>query len=89
MWFVYILRCRDGTFYTGITTDVEQRVKTHRSGKGSKYVAARGVDKILYTLRVESKQEAARIEYAVKQLEKFDKLIFFREHSHLEYSAFD
>ncbi len=88
MWFVYILRCLDGTFYTGITTDVDRRVETHKSKKGSKYVARRGVDKVLYTLRVESKQEAAQIEYRVKQLEKFDKLAFFRTHANLNYSAF-
>jgi len=89
MWFVYILRCLDGSFYTGITTDVDRRIKIHRSNKGSKYVARRGVDKVLYTLLVDSKQEAAQIEYRVKQLEKFDKLAFFREHASRHYSAFD
>lgn len=89
MWFVYILRCLDGSFYTGITTDVDRRIQTHKDKKGSKYVARKGVDKVLYTLCVDSKQEASQIEYRVKQLEKFDKLAFFRQHPQCNYSAFD
>ena len=41
-WWVYILRCGDGTFYTGVTTDVLARLETHRSGKGAKYTRSRG-----------------------------------------------
>ena len=40
-WYVYILRCRDGTFYTGITTDLARRLKTHNQGKGARYLLRR------------------------------------------------
>ena len=42
IWYLYILRCKDGTLYTGITTDVEKRLEAHRSGKGAKYTRGRG-----------------------------------------------
>ena len=41
-WKLYILRCGDGTLYTGITTDVEKRLEAHRTGKGAKYTRGRG-----------------------------------------------
>ena len=37
IWYLYILRCKDGTLYTGITTDVEKRLEAHRTGRGAKY----------------------------------------------------
>lgn len=52
-YYVYILRCRDGSLYTGITNDVAHRLRLHRSGKGAKYTRAHP-------------PEAARLEYAIK-----------------------
>ena len=48
-WYVYILRCGDGTLYTGITTDVQRRLQMHRSGKGAKYTRCRQPLELVYT----------------------------------------
>lgn len=79
-WFVYLLKCQDGSVYTGITTDVQNRMDTHKSGKGSKYVASKGFDKVLFVIEADDRSSASKIEYAVKQRNKFDKMQFFREH---------
>lgn len=48
VWYLYILRCRDGSLYTGITTDVEKRLNQHRTGKGAKYTRGRGPLELVY-----------------------------------------
>ena len=48
-WFVYILECKDGTYYTGTSNDVEVRMETHAKGKGSKYVCRRGFKRLFFT----------------------------------------
>ena len=48
MWYLYILRCKDGSLYTGITTDVEKRLEAHRTGKGAKYTKGRAPLKLRY-----------------------------------------
>ena len=48
MYFVYILRCKDGSLYTGITTDVERRFAEHKSAKGGHYTAAKEAEEVLY-----------------------------------------
>ena len=50
-WCVYILECQDGSFYTGITNDLEKRMNTHKSGKGSKYVKIKGFKRVLHTIK--------------------------------------
>lgn len=80
MWFVYILECRDDSLYTGITTDVERRMKQHKSGKGSKYVRRKGFSRVLHSIIADSKSEALKIEYKIKQLERNDKITFFMQH---------
>ena len=49
IWYLYILKCGDGTLYTGITPDVEKRLEVHRSGKGAKYTRGRGPLELCYT----------------------------------------
>ena len=71
--FVYILRCADGSFYTGYTTDPERRTKVHNSGKGAKYTRARRPVELIYTEAFEDKAEAQRREYAIKQLTRAEK----------------
>lgn len=88
-WYVYILECADDSFYTGIAVDVDARMQAHKDGGGSKYVASKGFKRLLYVLEVSSRSEASKVEYAVKQLEKFEKLVFFREHDSLVFSAFE
>ena len=71
--YVYILKCADGTFYTGYSTDPERRMKVHNSGKGAKYTRARRPVEIIYTEEFEDKAEAQRREYAIKQLTRAEK----------------
>ena len=73
-WYLYILRCADGSLYTGITTDVERRLEEHRSGKGAKYTRGRGPLELVYREVCSSHSDALKREYAVKQLVRKDKL---------------
>ncbi len=66
MHFLYILRCKDGSLYTGIARDVPARVKLHRTGRGSKYVKSRGVKKLVYTETLESLTAAMKREREIK-----------------------
>jgi putative endonuclease len=85
-WYVYILECWDESLYTGITNDLDKRMQTHKSGKGSKYVRNKGFKKLLYTIKVNDKVEAAKMEYQIKQLQRNDKITFFIKHPNLDYS---
>lgn len=71
--FVYILRCADGTFYTGYTTDPERRTRVHNTGKGAKYTRSRRPVELIYTEEFDDKVEAQRREYAIKQLTRAEK----------------
>ena len=77
MNYTYILRCRDGTLYTGWTNDIEKRVKAHNEGKGAKYTKARLPVKLVYSEEFETKAEAMKREYAIKRMrrEAKEKLI--------------
>jgi putative endonuclease len=72
-YFVYIVRCSDGTYYTGSTNDPEKRVARHNAGKGAKYTRSRGPVVLLWSKRMPSWVEAAREEYRIKQLSKKQK----------------
>ena len=73
-WFVYMLRCADGTLYTGITTDVQRRLEEHRAGKGAKYTRGRAPLTLVYQESAEDYSHALRREYAIKQLSREEKL---------------
>ena len=79
-WYVYILRCGDGTLYTGTTDDVERRLAAHRSGKGAKYTRGRGPLELVYTEELSDKSAALKREYAVKQLRREEKEKLICEH---------
>ena len=72
-WELYILRCGDGTFYTGIARDAEKRLEVHRSGKGAKYTRGRGPLQIVDRERCPDHGTALRREYAIKQLSRDEK----------------
>lgn len=72
-WYVYMLRCGDGTLYTGVTDDVERRLAAHRAGKGAKYTRGRGPLELVYQERVPDKSAALRREYQIKRLPKQEK----------------
>lgn len=73
-YFLYILRCGDGTLYTGITTDVERRLAVHQSGKGAKYTRGRGPLAVVYREECGDKPAALRRELEVKALSRQEKL---------------
>ena len=73
-WYVYILRCGDGSLYTGITDDVKQRLAAHRAGKGAKYTRGRGPLELVYQEEQPDKSAALRREIAIKRLCRQDKL---------------
>ncbi len=74
LWYLYIIRCKDGSLYTGITTDVKQRVAKHKSGTGAKYTRGRGVAKLVYTEVHKSRSAASKREYQIKSLTRQEKL---------------
>jgi putative endonuclease len=74
MNYTYILKCCDGSLYTGWTTDLKKRVKTHNEGKGAKYTKSRTPVSLVYFEEYETKQEAMKREYYIKQLDRKDKL---------------
>lgn len=67
-YWVYILECSDGSYYTGIAKDVEKRLSVHKNGKGSRYVASRLPCKLVYTQLLDSKSDALRKEIAIKKM---------------------
>lgn len=72
-WKLYILRCKDGSLYTGITTDVAARLEVHRSGKGAKYTRGRGPLELVYTEECGDHSAALKREIAIKQLTRQQK----------------
>ena len=72
-WYLYILRCGDGTLYTGITTDVEVRLEAHRSGKGAKYTRGRSPLELVYSEKCGTHSDALKREWAVKAMSKEEK----------------
>lgn len=72
-WVLYILECKDGTLYTGITDDLERRLAAHNSGKGAKYTRGRGPLKLRYLEDCPDRSAALKREFAVKQLTKAEK----------------
>jgi putative endonuclease len=73
-WFVYILNCADGTFYTGITNDLDRRIKAHNAGTASKYTRIRRPVSIVYSEEVETKGDALRRELQIKRLTRSEKM---------------
>ena len=67
-FFVYLLRCSDGSFYCGWTNDIEKRVRAHNTGKASRYTKSRRPVKLAYFEKAKSKSGALKREYQIKQL---------------------
>lgn len=72
-WFVYILECRDGTYYTGITDDICRRLAVHNAGKGAKYTRSRRPVTLRYQVRCPNKSQALRRELQIKKLTHTEK----------------
>jgi putative endonuclease len=73
-WFVYVVRCADGSLYTGISTDVEARVAAHNAGRGARYTRARRPVEVIHVERKRSQSTAAKREAAIKALPRARKL---------------
>ena len=71
--YVYIVRCRDQTLYTGWTNQLEKRIEAHNAGKGAKYTKARRPVELVYFETFEHKSEALKREYQIKQLKRSEK----------------
>lgn len=73
-WSLYIVRCRDGTLYTGITTDVARRLRQHADGSGAKYLRGRAPLQLVYLEAGHTRSSAVRRETRVKRLSRAEKL---------------
>jgi predicted GIY-YIG superfamily endonuclease len=73
-WWVYLLRCEDGTLYCGIALDVEARLKQHQDGKGAKYTRGRAPLELVYREACASRAAALRRERLIKRLSRAAKL---------------
>ena len=75
IWYVYMVRCNDGTLYTGITYDLEKRIEAHNSGKdGARYTRSRRPVKLVYSEEAGSKSTAAKLEYKIKKMTRAKKM---------------
>ena len=72
-WTVYLARCRDGTLYTGVTTDPERRLAEHNAGCGGAYTRARGPVVLVYREEARGRSDAIKREHAIKQLTREEK----------------
>lgn len=74
MNYTYIVKCSDGSLYTGWTNNLEDRLQAHNEGRGAKYTRSRRPVELVYYESVETKEEALRREYAIKQMDRAHKL---------------
>ena len=80
-YFLYILKCSDGSLYTGISTDVERRLREHMDGKGANYTRSRGVVGIVYTKEYSNRSSALKEEARIKKLSKEEKILLIKRHT--------
>ena len=82
MYFLYILRCRDGTLYTGITTDLTRRIEEHNSSQlGSKYTRGRRPVKLVYSQEFVDRGDSSKEEARIKSLSRAEKLTLLKTFS--------
>ena len=74
MYYVYLLRCADGTLYTGFTNDLARRLAAHNAGRGAKYTRGRRPVELVYWESFSNKSSALKREYAIKQCTRKEKL---------------
>ncbi len=73
-WFVYIVQCGDGSLYTGITTHLAKRLRSHAIGRGSAYVRSKRLSGVVYVERRMNRSTATRREWEIKSLTREEKL---------------
>ena len=74
MYYVYLLRCGDGTLYAGFTNDLARRLAVHNAGRGAKYTRSRLPVELVYWENFPNKSSALKREYAIKRLSRAEKL---------------
>jgi putative endonuclease len=79
VWCVYLLECKDGSFYCGVTNDLDKRMSAHQNGTGSKYVFRKGFSHLIASKECESRSDACKAEYWIKKLPKWEKLKWFEK----------
>ncbi|HIY19014.1 MAG TPA: GIY-YIG nuclease family protein [Candidatus Blautia avistercoris] len=79
MNYTYLVRCADGTFYTGWTNNLEKRMKTHNEGKGAKYTRGKRPVELVYYEGYKTREEAMKREYEIKQLSRQEKEKLIKE----------
>lgn len=80
-WIVYILKCADGTLYTGVTNDLKLRLRKHADGTGAKYTRGRGPYKVMLSEKYPSRGAAQTREAAIKALKKEQKMAIIAQKS--------
>ena len=73
MYYTYIIRCRDGSYYCGYTNNLEKRFEMHKSGRGAKYTRAHIAEELVYCESFETKSEAMSREWHIKQMSHAEK----------------
>lgn len=73
LWHLYLVRCSDGSLYTGISTDVERRFRAHEENRGARRLRGRGPLRLVYARVIGDRGQALRVEHRVKRLSKADK----------------
>lgn len=72
-YYLYMVQCADGTYYTGATNNLKARIKLHNAGRGAKYVRGRGPVALVYTKRYRNHREAVQAEARLKKLARSEK----------------
>jgi len=73
VWFLYLVRCKNGNLYTGISTNVERRFAEHQAGKGAKFLRGKGPLELVYQKKIGTRSEALKAEFAMKKVSKSEK----------------
>ena len=81
MNYTYIVRCKDDSLYCGWTNNLEKRIASHNAGTGAKYTKSRHPVELVYFETFDTKEEAMRREYTIKQLSRQEKLKLIKSHS--------
>ena len=83
-YYLYMVRCRDGTYYTGSTNDLAKRIAAHNAGRGAKYVRGRGPVRLVYARAHRDARSALRAEHALKMLTRKAKKALIAKAHHKE-----
>lgn len=83
-WLVYILRCADGTLYTGVTVDLERRLAAHNQGTGAKYTRSRRPVTVVYQETAFGKSAALQREWQIKKMTRQEKLVLLEQAESLQ-----